>query len=115
MAAATVEVAEGVTSDLDIFAPIIQQTCIKNEYSREYNPLASIQPGAPIEFIVKGADLLYLDMRTTKITVHAKITKAVGANIAANTAGPVNLALLFFWEVSIELNERPVNEQNKLY
>jgi hypothetical protein len=116
MAAATVEVAEGVTSDLDIFAPIIQQTCIKNEYSREYNPLASIQPGAPIEFIVKGADLLYLDMRTTKITVHAKITKADGANIVANTAGPVNLALhSLFREVTLELNGRPINEPNQLY
>ena len=116
MAAATVEVAEAVTADLDIFAPILQQTCVKNDYNREFNPLASIQPGAPIEFIVKGAELLYLDLNKSKLIVHAKITKADGTNIDADTAGPVNLAFhSLFREVSIELNGRPVSESNQLY
>lgn len=114
--AAAVEVSEAVTSDLDIFAPILQQTCVKNEYNREFNPLASIQPGAPIEFIVKGADLLYLDLNNTKLTVQAKITKENGQNIDADTAGPVNLAFhSLFREVSVEMNGRPVSEPNQLY
>jgi hypothetical protein len=116
MAAAAVEVAEAITADLDIFAPILQQTCVKNEYNRKFNPLASIQPGAPIEFIVKGADLLYLDLNNTKLTVHVKITKANGTNIEAAVAGPANLGLhSLFREMSIELNGRPVSEPNQLY
>ena len=116
MAAAAVEVAEAITADLDIFAPILQQTCVKNEYNREFNPLASIQSGAPIEFIVKGADLLYLDLNNTKLTVQVKITKENGTNIDADTAGPVNLGLhSLFREMSIELNGRPVSEPNQLY
>lgn len=76
MAAAAVEVAEEVTTDLDIFAPSIQQKCIKNEYSSQWSPLASIQLGAPIKLIVNGAEILYLNVSTTKITVHLKIPDA---------------------------------------
>jgi hypothetical protein len=116
MAAAAVEVSEAITADLDIYAPILQQTCLKNEYNREYSPLASIQPGAPIEFIVKGAENLYLDLNNTRLTVQAKITKANGTNIDAASAGPVNLALHSLWrEMTYELNGRPVSEPNQLY
>ena len=53
---ATIEgdVTEEITSEVDLFGSIMQQNVIENEFNREYTPLASIQPGAAIEFKVTG-------------------------------------------------------------
>ena len=67
----------------------MQQNVIENEFNREYAPLATIQPGPAIIFTVKGANNLYLNLYNSRLHVLAKITKADGKNIDANTAGPI--------------------------
>ena len=57
---------------------------------REYGSQATIQPGAIIEFRVTGSNALYLDLNNSCLHVLAKKTKAVGTNIDATTAAPIN-------------------------
>ena len=59
---ATIEndVTEKMNSKVDLFRSIMQQTVIKIEFNCEYNSLATIQIGIPIEVTVKGANDLYL-------------------------------------------------------
>ena len=84
------DVTEQITIEVDLFGSIMQQNVIENEFNREYAPLATIQPGMAIEFTVKGANDLYLDLNNSRLHVVAKITKADGTNIDANTAAPIN-------------------------
>ena len=82
----------------------MQQNVIENEFNREYAPLATIQPGAIIEFRVTGSNDLYLYLNNSRLHVLAKITKADGTNIDANTAAPINLTLhSMFREIDLEL------------
>ena len=57
-----------------------------------------------IEFAVKGANDLYLDLNNSRLHVLSKITKVDGTNIDANTACPINLTLdSMFREIGLEL------------
>ena len=92
---ATIEgnVTEQITSEVNLFGSIMQQNVIKNEFNSEYAPLATIQPVMAIKFTVKSANDLYLDLNDSRLHVIAKITKADGTNIDANTATSINLTL----------------------
>ena len=110
------DVREEITSKVDLFGSIMQQNIIDNEFNREYAPLATNQHGAPIEFMVKGSNDLYLDLNNSRLHVLAKITNANGSNIGANTAGPINLPLhSMFREISVELNGRNLSDTSPLY
>ena len=100
------DAVEQITDEVDLLGPILQQSILLNEFDREYAPLASIQAGVPIEFLVKGADQLYLDLNDSLFTVRAKMTMANGTNVAAHLVGPINLALhSMFCEVTADMNE----------
>ena len=101
---------------MDLFGSIMQQNVIENESNDEYTPLATIQPGAAIEFRVTGSNDLYLDLNNSRLHVLAKITKADGMNIDANTAAPINLTLQsMFREIGVELNGRNVGDTSQRY
>ena len=69
-----------------------------------------------IEFTVKGANDLYLDLNNSRLHVLAMITKADGANINPNTAAPINLTLhSMFREIGLKLNGRNVGDSGQLY
>ena len=87
------DVTKQITSEVDLFGLIMQQNVIENEFNREYAPLATIEPGMAIEFTVKSANDLYLDLNNSRLHVIAKIIEADGRNIAANTAALINLTL----------------------
>ena len=70
-----------ITSEVDLFSPILQQTVLLNEFDRKFAPLASLQQGASIEFMVKGADQLYLDLSESFLLVRVKITNAENSDI----------------------------------
>ena len=94
----------------------MQQNVIENEFNREYSLLATIQQGMAIEFAVKGANDLYLDLNNSRLHVLSKITKADKTNIDVNTAGPINLTLhLVFREIGLELNGQNVGDTSQLY
>ena len=71
----------------------MQQNVIENEFNREYASLPIIQPGMAIEFKVKGAHDLSLDLNNSRLLILAMITKADGTNINENTEAPINLML----------------------
>ena len=50
------DVTEELTSEVDLFGSIMQQNVIENKFNREYATLATIQPGAGIEFRVTGSN-----------------------------------------------------------
>ena len=98
-----------ITREVDLFRSIMQQNFIENLFNREYAPLATIKPGMAIEFTVKGANDLYLDLKKLRLHVLAKITKADRTNIDANTTAPINLTLhSMFREIGLELHGRNV-------
>ena len=110
------DVTEQITSEVNLFGSMMQQNVIKNEFNREYASLATIQPGVAIEFTVKGANDLYLDLNNSRLHVLVKISKADGTNIDANTAAPINLTLhSMFREIGLELNGRNVGDTSQLY
>ena len=69
-----------------------------------------------IEFKVKSENDLYMDFNNSRLHVIAKITKADGRNIDANTAAPINLTLhSMFREIGMEFNGRNVGDTSQLY
>ena len=94
----------------------MQKNIIENKFNHEYAPLATILQGEAIEVRVTGSNDLYLDLNNSDLHVLAKITKADGTNIDANTAAPINLTLhSMFREISVELNGRNVGDTCQLY
>ena len=85
-----INTVDQITSEFNLFGPILMQKVLINDFNREFAPLASLQQGAPIEFMVKGAYQLYLDLNESLLLVRVKITNADYTDIRQNTAGPVN-------------------------
>ena len=85
MAVTALETEEQNTTEVDHFGKIMQQNFLLNEFNRKFAPLASIAKGAPIEFLVKGADQLYLDLNDSRLHLRVKMTKADGTNMTAAT------------------------------
>ena len=110
-------VVESIPDEVDLFAPLLQQNVIKDDFDQEYLPVNAIQAGAPIEFSIKTADDLYLDLDESRFIVTAKITKANGTDMDGNVrAAPVNLLLhSLFREITASLNDTPVSDPNPLY
>ena len=90
---------------------------MQNEYDQEFSPIVTLQDGSPIEFNVKGADRLYLDLNNSKLEIKRKIVTAAGADIGDDEAvGPVNNFLhSLFSQVEIGLQGVTVGDVNNLY
>ncbi|CAH3025314.1 unnamed protein product, partial [Porites evermanni] len=86
------------------------QTSISKGQWIEYHPISNITDSGPIEFFVSGTGDEYLDLARTQLFVKAKITKANGTAIDADTqVGPVNLFLhSLFSQVDITLGKMDV-------
>ena len=95
---------------------MLQQSIITDEFD-EYLPVNSIQPGAPIEFLIKSADNLDQELDKSGFIVTAKITKAIGNDMDANVQTElVNLMLhSMFRKISATLNDTPASDPNPLY
>ena len=113
MGASTMEV---VGSEVDLFAPTLQQSVITDDYRDEIRPVAPITHGTPITFEVTGSPKQHIDLRAIKMDVLLKITKADGSAPAANAVGVVNNTLhSLFKEMTAELNQRPVSDTSALH
>ena len=83
----------------------MQQNVIDNKFNREYASLAILRQSEVIEFTVKGANILYLNLNNSRLLVLAKIIKADNTNINAKTAGWINMTLhSMFCTNGVELN-----------
>ena len=67
-------------NEVMLFEPIMQQSYLQNEFVRKFHPIATIQPGSPIEFLAKNSEKLYLDLNNSRIMVRLQIQ-----NIGRNT------------------------------
>ena len=110
-------IVESIPDEVDVYAPMLQQSIIKDDFDNEYLPVNAIQQGAPIEFSIKSGDEYYLDLNDSRMVVTAKITKANGADMDDNVrASTVNLLLhSLFREISATLNDTPVSDPNPDY
>ena len=108
---------EGLLSELDYFEPQVMQLSVNAEYDRTFGTGQTIVPGGPIEFYVRGADNLYLDLNNSKIEVKLKITLENGGNLPADAhVGPINdLLNALFLSVEMELGGVLVTEPNTKY
>ncbi|KAK7098204.1 hypothetical protein V1264_002556 [Littorina saxatilis] len=115
MALAHPQSCESVHTGLDLFSVPPTQTAVQEGMFVEYHPLATLAPGAPIEFTISGATSEYLDLSNTY--VRAKITKADGTNLDADShVAPVNYWLhSLFSQVDISLNDTLVTNSENTY
>src|SRR6218665_4225288 len=108
---------ECTKSELDLFIVPPTQTSIESGSYVEYNPIATISQGTPIEFSITGEEQDCLDLASTQLYVKAQIIKANNDPIDNNdNIGPTNLFLhSFFSEVDITLNDTLVTLSNNTY
>lgn len=108
---------ESVHSGLDLFSLPPTQTAVEDGLFVEYHPLASLSPGAPVEFTISGATAHYLDLSSSYLHVRARITHADGTPLAPGTeVGPVNYWLHSLWsQVDVSLNDTLVTSSENTY
>jgi hypothetical protein len=108
---------ECTKSELDLFSVPPTQTSIETGSYVEYNPIATISQGTPIEFSITGAGQDYLDLSNTQLYVRAAIVRANNdPTDAGDHVGPINLFLhSLFSEVDITLNDTLVTSSNNTY
>jgi hypothetical protein len=108
---------ECTKSELDIFSVPPTQTSIESGITVEYNPIASIADGTPIEFSISGSGQDYIDLNNTQLYVKAQILRANNTAIDnTDEIGPTNLFLhSLFSEVDISLNDTLITSSNNTY
>ena len=108
---------EGMLSELDYFEPPVLQLCINSEYDRAFGVGQTIVQGGPIEFYVRGADGLYLDLNNSKLEIEAKITVENGNDLnGTDYVGPRNHMLnTIFMSVEMELGGVLITDPNTKY
>ena len=110
-------IVENIPDEVDLFAPMLQQRIITDDFNQEYLTVTSIQPSAPIEFLIKSLDNFYLDQEESRFIFRAKITKANGTDMDNNVrTAPANMYLhSLFREISATLNDTPASDPNPFY
>ena len=108
---------EGVKTELDLFTVPPTQNSIADSHVVEHQPMASLDSGGPIEFLIPGSGDDYLDLANTMLHVQVKVTRANGNNIdAGEPVGPVNNWLhSLFSQVDLSLNGTLVTSSSNSY
>jgi len=93
------------------------QTSVEQGNWVEYHPITTVAGDSPIEFDINGSGKDYIDFANTMLYIKAKLTTAVGGNLAADAAvGPVNLFLhSLFSQVDISLNGTLITQSTNTY
>ena len=108
-----------LTSEVMLFQPIMQQSYIQKEFDRKFHPIATIQPGSPIEFIVKNSEKLYLDLNSSRIMVRCQVLKKDNSALpdaAGCKTGAINLLLhSLFKDVIPQFNNKTVSDPSNMY
>ena len=108
---------EGVKSELDLFGVPPTQTSIEDAQWVEHQPMASLESGGPIEFLLPGSGDTYLDLASSYLHVQAKVTKGNGTPLDPdNAVAPVNNWLhSLFSQVDVYLNGTLVTPSTNTY
>ena len=79
------------SQELDLFTVPPTQNSIVDSRIVEHQPMASLDSGGPIEFLIPGSGDDYLDLSNTMLHVQVKLTRADGDDLLlALPVGPVN-------------------------
>jgi len=108
---------ECTKSELDLFSVPPTQTSMEQGSWIEYHPLTAVADASPIEFDVGASGENYIDFANTMLYVKAKITRADGNNLAADSPiGPSNLFLhSLFSQVDVSLNGTLITASTNTY
>ena len=108
---------EAILSEVDYFAKDAIQLAQVNEFVRKFGTGQTIVKGAPIEFYVRGADGLSIDLNNSLVEIKVKITKEDAKDIGVDdVVGPVNdLFNSLFSTVELEVAGVLVTEPNTKY
>ena len=108
---------EGVKSELDLFTVPPTQNSIVDSHVVEHQPMASLDSGGPIEFLIPGSGDDYLDLANTMLHVQVKVTRVNGDDLdLADPVGPVNNWLhSLFGQVDLSLNGALVTRSTNTY
>ena len=108
---------EGVKTELDLFTVPSTQTSIVDSHVVEHQPMASLDSGGPIEFLILGSGDDYLDFANTMLHVQVKVTRANGDYLdLADPVGPVNNWLhSLFSQVDVYMNGTLVTHSTNTY
>ncbi len=106
-----------ISSKFELFKPRLIDSSSEKTFKREFTPLSALQHGSPIEFIVPGTDLQYLDLSSSDLLITAKIQTPANANPGNGIeVGPINLTLhSLFSNVEVELGGKSVSDSNGHY
>lgn len=105
---------ECAKSELDLFTIPPTQTSIEQSHWTQYNPVASLTDGSPIEFIVPGHGEEYIDLPHTMLKIRMKIISAEAAE--TDKVGPVNNLLhSMFSQIDVSFNQKLVSPPNNAY
>jgi hypothetical protein len=104
-------------SGLEIFSVPPTQSAVEDGQFVEIHPLASLAPGAPIEFSLSGSGEEYLDLFNTYLHVRAKVTLPNGDNIPLDAeVAPVNYYMhSLFSQVDVSLNDTLITPSENTY
>ena len=106
-------------NEVMLFEPVMQQSYLQKQFDRKFHPIATITLVSPIEFFVKNAAKLYLDLNNSRYIVRCRIVKKDGTNMPAANAcksGVVNLLLhSLFKEVTVLFNNKTVSDPSNMY
>ena len=96
---------EGLLSELDYFEPNVMQLSVMGDYDRVFGTGQTLLQGGPIEFFIRGADELYLDLNNSKLEIKLKITLENGNNLTGgDSVGPLTDILnALFMSMEMEL------------
>ena len=108
---------EGVKTELDLFTVPPTQNSFVDSHVVEHQPMASLDSGGPIEFLIPGSGDDYLDLANTMLHVQVKVTRANGDDLdLVDPVGPVNNWLhSLFSQVDVYLNGTLVTLSTNTY
>ena len=76
---------------IGFFQPNVMQLCVMGDYDGVFGTGQTLVQCGPIEFFVRGADQLYLDLNNSKLEIKLKITLKNGNELTARDGfGPLN-------------------------
>jgi hypothetical protein len=104
-------------SELDLFNLPTTETSYERGDWVTYQPIASLNDAAPIEFFVPSRGAEYLDLTQTLLNIKVKITALNGTDLAPGiNVGPVNNYLhSLFSQCDIILSDKPVSSPSHTY
>ena len=106
------------TTETDLFSVPLTQTSIESTTVVEYNPISSISDTSPLEYLITGNGMDYIDPSSIQLYVRVQIVRGAAGLDIDNThhIAPVNLLLhSMFSDVEIKLNDVVISSNNSTY